>query len=140
MTRRTERPAASAKSKRKGDSECPHCGEVFSRLQDNVIPTHDYPRPCRQVCPGSGESPRTNGATLWNDDPKQREKDFLERAGAELGIIGFAVVKQVAILRGESAGTMDCPLCGMVVRYSLSPFNGHCHVACERDGCIKAME
>lgn len=140
MTMRAEQSGKSAKSKRQDGGECPHCGEGFDRLKNHVVPTHDHPRLCRQVCPGSGESPRTDGATLWNDDPKQQEKDFLKHAGAELGILGFAVVKQVAILRGESAGTMNCPLCGMVVRYSLSPFNGHCHVACERDGCIKAME
>lgn len=38
------------------DSLCPHCGEAFPGRRD-IIPTHDFPRPGRAVCPGSGLEP-----------------------------------------------------------------------------------
>lgn len=49
---------------------CPHCGEIFTRLTNELIPTHDWPRPCRQVCPGSGQVPRnpdSDKRPLWKD-------------------------------------------------------------------------
>jgi hypothetical protein len=50
---------------------CPHCGEIFARLKsDSLIPTHDFPKPCRSVCPGSGQNPRnadTDRRPLWKD-------------------------------------------------------------------------
>lgn len=49
--------------------QCPHCGEQFPKLKEGKIPTHDWPRPCRQVCPGSGERPRANADTpLYKDN------------------------------------------------------------------------
>jgi len=41
--------------------KCPHCGDRYNAqdLRDGKIPTHDYPRPCRSVCPGSGQPPRS---------------------------------------------------------------------------------
>jgi hypothetical protein len=49
---------------------CPHCGEIFTRLADSLIPTHDFPKPCREVCPGSGQTPRnpdSDRRRLWKD-------------------------------------------------------------------------
>jgi hypothetical protein len=50
---------------------CPHCGEVFKRHGfSSLIPTHDFPKPCRAVCPGSGQNPRnslTDNRPLWKD-------------------------------------------------------------------------
>ena len=46
---------------------CPHCGKVFKindclkvrgDVEEFVVPTHDWPPPCRAVCPGSGQEPR----------------------------------------------------------------------------------
>ena len=51
---------------------CPHCGERFAygQLQASLIPTHDWPKPCRQVCPGSQQAPRnalSDKRPLWKD-------------------------------------------------------------------------
>lgn len=126
---------------KKPAAECPHCGEGFATLKNgSEIPTHDFPRPCRQVCPGSGEAPRRKDSQLWKDEPKQRERDFLDGARMELRLYGFAVVKQVAMLRGDNFGDIECPLCGGSVRYSIATSNGHCSAVCDRPGCVKAME
>ena len=50
---------------------CPHCGELFdARVSSTLIPTHDFPRPCRSVCPGSQQSPRSphDKRPLWKDE------------------------------------------------------------------------
>lgn len=50
---------------------CPHCGKLFVGLPPQV-PTHDYPPPCRSVCPGSGQVPRnpeSDARLLWNGEP-----------------------------------------------------------------------
>lgn len=38
------------------DYTCANCGEAFMErhLREGTIPTHDYPKPCRSLCPGSG--------------------------------------------------------------------------------------
>lgn len=38
--------------------KCPECGALFTALTDGLIPTHDHPKPCRRVCPGSKQYPR----------------------------------------------------------------------------------
>lgn len=40
--------------------KCPHCGGLYP-FNPGMVPTHDWPRPLRQVCPGSGQSPRKQG-------------------------------------------------------------------------------
>lgn len=121
--------------------ECPHCGESFKALRDGKIPTHDFPKPCRSVCRGSGRSPRSaDDAPLWKDDRQQEERDFVGEARMELLLYGFAVVKEVASLRGESAGTMTCPLCQKALKFSVAKSNGHCHAHCSTNHCINAME
>lgn len=60
--------------------KCPHCGWEYdmndSRYQTqlrrdglNLIPTHDFPPPCRSVCPGSGQLRRSlsDQSALWKD-------------------------------------------------------------------------
>lgn len=54
--------------------KCPDCGTLFEvdKLIKGLIPTHDYPKPCRVVCPGSKHSPRStaDGRPLWKDERK----------------------------------------------------------------------
>ena len=52
---------------------CPHCGEVFSGMPA-LIKTHDWPRPCRQICPGSGQVPRdpNDRRPLWKDEKEKK--------------------------------------------------------------------
>jgi hypothetical protein len=43
--------------------KCPYCGEEFDVGEsgdsgDQLTPRHDFPRPCRSVCPGSGKPMR----------------------------------------------------------------------------------
>lgn len=123
-------------------AKCPHCGELFKKLLNSEIPTHDFPKPCRSVCPGSGERPRPekDERPLWKDDPQQRATDFYNGCREELLLYGFGVVKQVATLRGQTHGFMDCPLCQNAVKFSIAASNGHCCATCETEGCINAME
>lgn len=124
----------------KPKASCPHCGEAFTALKAGVIPTHDFPKPCRQVCRGSGQLPRATPETpLWKDDPEQERRETFERSRLELLLYGFAIVKQMAQLAGSKAGTTKCPLCLRQVRFSIAS-NGHCSAKCETEGCIKAME
>lgn len=125
----------------KPTATCPHCGEKFTSLKDGSIPTHDFPRPCRSVCPGSGEEPKARDDTpLWKDDPGQRARDFFEGARQELLVYGFAVVKGMALLSGQAAGATTCPLCGRQVKFAIAKSNGHCGARCETEGCINARE
>jgi hypothetical protein len=60
---------------------CPHCGQVFASSAP-LIPTHDWPKPCRQVCPGSGQIPRnpeTDRRPLWKDLPKEANGSVLAK-------------------------------------------------------------
>lgn len=36
---------------------CPHCDEEVE-VRNTLTVTHDYPKPFRKVCPGSGQHPR----------------------------------------------------------------------------------
>ena len=59
---------------------CPHCGwqydpQKFSKPGDDgrpfaLVPTHDFPKPARQVCPGTEQHPRnpeSDRRPLWKD-------------------------------------------------------------------------
>lgn len=58
----------------------------------------------------------------------------------ELRLYGFAAVKEIARLRGQTSGAMNCPLCGQHLRFSIAASNGHLAARCERPGCLAAME
>ncbi len=120
---------------------CPHCGEQFTKLKDGKIPTHDFPRPCRQVCPGSNREPKRKADTpLWKDDPMQEARDIFDGCRLELLIYGFAIVKNIAQIGGQRTGETQCPLCLQKVQYSIAESNGHCAAKCITVGCISAME
>lgn len=122
-------------------AKCPHCGESFKALKDGKIPTHDFPKPCRQVCRGSGQYPKSREDTpLWKDDSDQEARDFLDGARQELLIYGFAVVKQMAAYLGETSGTMECPLCQQDLKFSIAPTNQHCRAKCSTEKCINIVE
>src|SRR5690242_7707777 len=85
---------------------CPNCGEGFTKLKDGKIPTHDFPKPCRSVCRGTGEPPKAKpGTPLWKDDPAQEGRDFFEQSRDQLLLYGFAVVKQMAVYSGKQSGS-----------------------------------
>lgn len=42
----------------RGRGTCAHCGYTLDLRADGLVATHDWPRPCRQVCPGSGKEPK----------------------------------------------------------------------------------
>lgn len=120
---------------------CPNCGEKFTQLNGGKIPTHDFPKPCRSVCRGSGEDPKHRADTpLWKDDPEQQARDYFDSARTALLLYGFAVVKQMAEFSGQNAGFTQCPLCGQPVKYVIAPSNRHCRARCETDKCINAGE
>jgi hypothetical protein len=52
--------------------KCPHCGKLLcdENMPDGMVPTHDFPKLCRQVCPGSGQHPRgvVDLRPLWKDE------------------------------------------------------------------------
>lgn len=53
---------------------CPHCGALFTSRElvyYKLIPTHDFPKMCRAVCPGSKQNPRNSDSDkrpLWKDE------------------------------------------------------------------------
>jgi hypothetical protein len=52
---------------------CPHCGELVE-CRNGLTPYHDYPKPCRAVCPGSEQNPRcstSDARPLWNGEPNR---------------------------------------------------------------------
>ncbi len=57
--------------------KCPHCGWTYDPNTDprcknrprDVVPYHDYPPPCRSVCPGSKQAP------IYADDERVLGKD-----------------------------------------------------------------
>lgn len=56
-----------------GPLMCPHCGSLGPvDPETGLVPTHDWPKPMRQVCPGSGQKPRnaeSDRRPLWNGQP-----------------------------------------------------------------------
>jgi hypothetical protein len=36
---------------------CSHCGKPVNKDADGLTPYHDWPKPTRQVCPGSKQKP-----------------------------------------------------------------------------------
>ncbi len=120
---------------------CPYCGEMFPRLDAGKIPTHDFPKPCRSVCRGSGQVPKARNSTpLWKDDPAQQGRDFFDAARMELLLYGVAVVKELVAFSGKESGVTQCPLCCNQVRFSVAASNGHCSARCETDHCINFQE
>lgn len=68
---------------------CPHCGKLFGHCT-GLIPTHDYPVPCRAVCPGSQQTPRnplSDMRPLWKDEKKDGNGTQADngRSAEELG-------------------------------------------------------
>jgi hypothetical protein len=63
---------------REDRSKCPHCGKEFlgSFTSGGLVPYHDFPVPCRAVCPGSGQHPRSmsDKRPLWKDEKKEASK------------------------------------------------------------------
>lgn len=120
---------------------CPNCGEQFSKLKDGAIPTHDFPKPCRSVCKGSGAQPRgeKDDRPLWKDKPEQQSIDFFDDVRVELLLYGFAAIKQLVLFSGQRSGIVQCPLCLKSVKFVIAS-NDHCHARCETTRCINAME
>jgi hypothetical protein len=51
---------------------CPHCGAVVAVSDGHLTDYHDWPKPTRQVCPGSKQIPRcaeSDARPLWNGKP-----------------------------------------------------------------------
>lgn len=68
---------------------CPHCGEIVA-LKEGLTKYHDWPRPTRQVCPGSRQIPRnpeSDGRPLWNgkSNPHFYKNRLAEEALADYG-------------------------------------------------------
>lgn len=122
------------------NAQCPHCGAEFSKLRDGKIPTHDFPPPCRSVCPGSKQQPRDEDDPLWKDDPKARITAARRTMRLELMLYGFAAAKHLAELAGEQSGVMECPLCQQSLKFSVAKSNGHFSAKCSTPNCIEAME
>lgn len=56
--------------------KCPYCGWEYEdhveSLHIRLVPTHDFPKPCRAICPGSSRVPRdakTDTRPLLKDEP-----------------------------------------------------------------------
>ncbi len=67
-------------------------------------------------------------------------EDHIEQLLRELLVFGFAAAKEIARLRGQTSGTMPCPMCQQPLRFSVSPSNNHFHARCKTENCIRISE
>ena len=74
---------------------------------------------------------------ITTGDPAE---DFIDGIKLEFALMAFAACKEIARLRGQFAGDMDCPLCGSSLAFSTARSNGHFRVHCSRKDCLSAME
>lgn len=70
-------------------------------------------------------------------------KAIIAESDRQLRLVLPALRKVKAKYRGKDMrGRMTCPVCGiakaMVITHAA--YNGHCHVFCETDGCVRFME
>ena len=70
----------------------------------------------------------------------EQPDEYIDRLLQDLKIYAFAVVKEIAAVRKQLLGQMECPLCGQVLNFSIAPSNGHLAVRCLRAGCLHMME
>jgi hypothetical protein len=68
-----DRERAAARTSRRPQSMCPHCGWRFDsdRLSGGLVPGHDF---SGWSCPGSGQTPRnpeSDRRPLWKDLPRE---------------------------------------------------------------------
>lgn len=52
---------------------------------------------------------------------------------------GFEAAKEIARLRGETEGTMPCPLCQQPLRFATAA-NGHFRAECPTVHCLSMIE
>jgi hypothetical protein len=98
----------------------------------------------------------TNGAEVTCEkyqDPTDEEIAASEKAAEESFIRFKTVLPLVGKIKDrlkdrinpsarEEAvtGETECPVCGEVLRWQWSTYNGHVWMKCEREGCIAFME
>ncbi len=91
-------------------AKCPHCGETFKveQLRDGLIPTHDFPKPCRSVCRGAGQNPRP----LHYTGPLGKDAPSAQVSTADAGVywIGECEEWVVATSEKEAADFMRSQL------------------------------
>jgi hypothetical protein len=73
-------------------------------------------------------------------ETRDRVDEQVDQLLTGLQLYGFAVVKEIAALRGRKRGHMGCPLCGHQLWFSTAACNGHFAARCAREGCLNAME
>lgn len=74
--------------------------------------------------------------TLRLDSPEEK----INALRMELLVLGFAAAKEIAALRKQKSGVMQCPLCMKELRFLIDSGNGHMQARCATAGCINMME
>jgi hypothetical protein len=69
----------------------------------------------------------------------REEKEETQKVIDRLITSRQAIVDITGGKRGVS-GSIDCPICGKELHYSVASCNGHIHARCETDGCVSFME
>lgn len=69
-------------------------------------------------------------------------KECIEQMKTELKVYGFGLAKYIVMETGlPDDGTIECPMCGDKLRYSIAArTNNHMSAKCARDGCLSMVE
>lgn len=103
------------------NGKCQHCGEELVLRPEGTIPTHDFPKPCRSVCPGSGQLPaiptpaeQGDGKITAVEIPEYIKKSTINCTirglkGVPLKATHFAnlIIAQVGLLTSVQKNTKD---------------------------------
>ncbi len=79
-------------------------------------------------------------ARQQQQQPRGTPEEQISQMRIELVVMGFAVAKETARLKGELTGTMECPLCQRPLQFSTAPGNGHFRARCATPNCINCGE
>jgi len=69
----------------------------------------------------------------------EEEEERFQRMLANTAKAREAIIAKEGKTRGVT-DSIDCPICGGVLHYSISGYNGHIHAVCTTDGCVAWME
>jgi hypothetical protein len=75
----------------------------------------------------------------------QKEIEQIEKRSAEMMLVAAAIIEdqtKLGLKKGNGGSSqVDCPVCKSgKVRYAVSSYNGHRHVACTTANCVAWME
>jgi hypothetical protein len=114
----------------------------------DTLEDHQIRRLMRRVEASLGQTPkkraREESLAFLRSHPEELaviEQDEAEFA-ATLARAALATEAIRNVARGAKgvSGSIPCPTCGGILRYSVARCNGHIHAFCATDGCVAFMQ